>query len=264
MEAVVNLVGNLTMFSVIEIIFVQQDYRTINFFSEEHHNELSNKMMQIASNSFRPINHFVLGKINTNRIKCEEPILNVVVLNYMNNETNISLVKDNIFPDDVTIILPSQNYVENAERWMNLSTKVVMLTKNLSMFFNTFEGANMSKISLSPFDPDLTRHLMQKIFSVEYYLRQKSSLSIFFQFFPPKSSIGQSAQDFILIGPDGSIAETLAKWLRVKPIFCSDIALTYPAYEKWMDDPVIAPRMHYQFFYTKVLTKNIVKIFNKR
>lgn len=264
MEAVVNLIGNLTFFSVIEIMFVQQDYRTINFLTEKRHNELSDKMMQIASNSYKPISHFVLGKINTERIKCEEPILNVVDLQYLNNETNINLVRNHIFPDDVTIILSSQNYAENVEKWMNLSTKVMILTINLTIFFNTFEGKHTSKINLSPFDPVLTQNFMKKMSSAEYLLRQKSSLSIFFQFFPPKSSIGQSGKDFIWTGPDGSLAETLWKWLKVKPIFCTDIAFTYPTYEKWLDDPVIAPRMHYQFFYPKVLTKNIVKIFNRR
>lgn len=265
----VNFFENLTIVSAIQTIFVQQDYRAINFFSEDRHDELSNKMMQIASDSFIPISHYVFAGTKVKRMKREEPILNVVLINSLNNnETNLSLLRDNIFADDVTIVLPSQIFDENEEftvkMWMTLSTKVLILTRKLSIFFTTFDGGHTSEISLTPFDPISTRNLIESHFSTAYSMRQQRNVSIFFQYDPPRSSVSAIGHDLVLIGPDGSIAEVLAKSLKMKPIFSSDIALIYPTYEEWRDDPVVAPRMHYLFFYTKVLTKNIVKIFNKR
>lgn len=270
MEAAVNLFGNLSVFSVLEMIFVQQDYRTINFLSDEQHGEDSmDKMTQIASNFFKPISLSVLGDQTNARLRIgrEQPILNVVVLKHLNNETNISRLRENILADDVTVVL-SVRYDEyenfDVKRWMNLSMKVIILTRNLAIFFNSFESEHTAIINLSPFDPAATRNEIQKFFSEEFVVSRSSNVSIFFQFLPPRANVGQEGKNLILNGPDGTLAEILATWLKVEPIFCSDIALTYPAYEKWLDDPVIGPRLHFQFYYTKVMTKNFVKIFNKR
>ncbi len=265
MKEVVNLLGNLTLFSVMEILFVQQDYRTINFLTEgDRHNE----MMQIASKSLIPISHFVIGELNPGRSRSEAPILNVVVPDHLKNGTIADLVRGNIFPDDVTLILPSQSYNENEDiqikMWMNLSTKVLLLTTNLTLFYNTFEHVPSSKINLFPFDPISSRNSIENVFSTEYFSRQQRNFTVFFQFFPPRSSVGTFGQDFILIGPDGSLASIIVKWLKVKPVFCSDLALSYPDYENWGDNPVISSRMHYQYYYPKVMTKNILKVFNRR
>lgn len=274
MEVVVNFIGNLTIFSVVQLIFVQQDnHRTINFIceDEDYHRDLSNRLMQIASNSLKPTRHFILGSVNTSRgsnTNNQERMLNVVILNDLNNETNICQVRHHILPEDTTIILPRQVYdeskVRNIESWMSLSTKVVVLTQNLSIYFNLFENKQYSKMDL--YDPESTRNAIGKIFSVEYtmeFLREQN-FSIFFQFVPPRSSVSALGNHFTIVGPDGSLAEALAKSLQVKPIISTDIALIYANYEEWLDDPGVAPRVHYQLYYKKVLTKNVVTIFNKR
>lgn len=270
---VINVFGNSTILFVIELIFTQQDYRTINFLSEDRFsNDFPYEIIQIASDSLiRPISHFTFGETNILRSFYEEPILNVLFLNHLDNTTNVDLVKRNILPDDVTLLLPGPNVGETEERfwgmWMNLSAKVISLTQNLTIFLNeAFESEFNSKVDLSCYDVESTRNFIRRMFSMEYFPRQHKEFTLFFQFFPPKSSVGTvgKRKDFVLIGPDGSIAEAIIKALKVKPIFSSDFALSYPDYESWREESVISPRLIYQNYYPEVMTKNIMETFNKR
>lgn len=259
---------NLTIFSaIIEILFVQQDYRTINFLTESRDNEILNGLMRIASDSLKPISNFVVGKRNTKRYFQEEPILNVVVPNNSSNRQTINDARKNIFPDDVTLILMLQDtHFENIELWMNLSVKIILLTDNLTIYSNTYRNEFVAEIISLPFDPVPAQSLIATILSKEFYLRQSQQnrkFEILFQHLPPRS-IAVTLTPMVIAGPDGSLAHTLVKWLKLKPTFCCDLAWSYPEYTTWKDDSYVIPRMYLHKAYPKYLTKNLLTIFDKK
>lgn len=152
-EAVTNIFTNLTMFLVAQMIFVHQDFRTIHLLFQNPLSEFSNKISQIASNSLKPATITVLGRINVNKSQIAGPLLNIVVLDHSN--VAINTVKGNIFQGDVTIILqnPINDGKDMAFRWMNLSAKVMILTKSHLIFLNSFENGKITEIDLASFNP---------------------------------------------------------------------------------------------------------------
>ncbi|KAJ6630889.1 hypothetical protein Bhyg_16545 [Pseudolycoriella hygida] len=252
MEVVVGI------FALYIIIFVQQDYRLINFWSGGEENELTNNMIKIASDSLQPFSHFVFGHRNNRRRNYEGPVLNVLNLDYVKNDVDVSFVQENVLPDDVTIILPGRNYDENGDvilqRWIDSTTLV--LTRNLTISKNTF------KLNLFSFDANSTGNVIRKLLSAEHFLSEKSNITMFFQYTPPRTTVSPNGTNFTFIGPDGTLGEILAKSFKLTPILCTDIGLTYPEYKEWLDDPTIASRIHFRLFYQKTLTKNGVKVFN--
>ncbi|KAJ6646287.1 hypothetical protein Bhyg_01498, partial [Pseudolycoriella hygida] len=242
----------------LDIIFVQQDYRLINFWSGGEENELTNNMIKIACDSLQPFSHFVFGHRNNRRRNYEGPVLNVLNLDCVKNDADVSFVQENVLPDDVTIILPGRNYDENLDvilqRWIGSTTLV--LTRNLTIHKNTF------KLNLYSFDANSAGNVIRKLLSAEHFLSEKNNITVFFQQTPPRTCLTPYETKFTFSGPDGSLAQILAKSLKLTPIICTDIAQTHPEYETWMDEPAIASRVHFRLFYKKSLIKHGVTVFN--
>lgn len=259
---------NLTIFSsIVQILFVQQDYRTINFLTESYDKELSNRIMRIASDSLKPISNFVIGKTNTGRKKLEEPILNVVVPNNISNEHTVKSLRQNIFPDDVTLVISHQNVNDaDMERWLNLSIKVILLSENLTILFNTFENAQNLKINLFPFDSDSTRNSIATAFSTkEQSIQfQGENFYILFQYVPPGCvySLTGELSKYLVTGPDASLTETLLKRLNVNPKLSHNVQLPKKYYEDYRNKTNWLLKS-YEQYYPNVMTNVFIRYSNK-
>lgn len=218
---------NLTILSsIVQILFVQQDYRAINFLTESHENELSRRILRIASDSLKPISNFMIGEINAGRKTSEEPILNVVAPNNISNEQTIKALRKNIFPDDVTLIICRDNVdVADVEQWMSLSIKVIiLLVENLTILFNTFGNAQSVEIDLFPLDIESMQNSIAAAFSIEEKSIQfgDKKFYILFHYVPPKTSFSEiKGQGVVLNGPDGLLSEALMARFKVNAKFCS-------------------------------------------
>ncbi|KAJ6646286.1 hypothetical protein Bhyg_01497, partial [Pseudolycoriella hygida] len=140
------------------------------------------------------------------------------------------------------------------DTWIDSTTLV--LTRNLTISKNTF------KLNLFSLDANSAGNVIRKLLSAEHFLSEKKSITMFLQQTPPRACLTPHGTNFTFIGPDGTLAEILAKSLKLPPIICTDVAQTHPDYEKLMDNPTTASIVHFRLFYKKSVVKNGVKVFN--
>lgn len=258
-----DLLNNLTVVSVFQIIFLQQNYRIVNFYSNNScsQSEILHEIIRIASDSMTVFRHMNIDKINKKRESYEEPILNILAVSEINdimrfNETHLS---------GTTVIW---SISKNADvsytmlQWHKLSSKVIVLTDSFLYTANNFLGTEINKINLLNFNLTLTNVFLKTFFSIESIIG--SSVRIFTEFNAPKSEFTRMGDNYSMIGPDGIIAEALVEWLNITPIFSSSVGIKHPNYQEWLNSSILSLRLRYQYYHSMVLTKNVVTIFNDK
>lgn len=250
-----QLLGNLTIVSVFQLIFVQQNYRTVNFYSNGSENEVLNKIIRVASDSMKPFKHMNIDRIRMKRSSYDEPILNVVSV------SDLGELNQNCLYETTVIWSTNDDLNYHMSEWFYLSSKVIVLTNSHLYAVNNFVETNFNKLSLSNSSFTLANQFLTKFFSIESI--KSSNLTIFMEFNAPKSELTQIDGRHNFIGPDGIIAESLVKWLNIQPTFSSSVGVKHPNYQDWLNG-TLSLRLRYQYYHSAVLTKNVVTIFDHK
>lgn len=259
-----QVIGNLTIISVFRLIFVQQNYRTVNFYSKNSESEVLNEIIRIVSNSLKPIQLMNIDEINRiERSSYDEPILNILVVSDLGVAEKI--LNQSILYETTVIWTESQHDYLNDDTptsWLKISSKVIVLTHSNLYALNNFVETKFHKIGLTNFSFSLTSQFLSKFFSITSI--KGSSLTLFTDLSPPKSDLTCIGNNYHLIGPDGIVAEWFAKWLKIKLKFSSNVALKHPNYENFLNGSNLALRMSYQQYYPAIMAENKITIFNHR
>lgn len=257
-----QLLGNVTVVYVFQAIFVQQNYRTVNFYSNNSQNEIFHEIIRIASDSFKPFKHMNIDELLTKRISYAEPILNIVVLGDISDV--YKRLHENCLYATTVIWLTSQNdgFNDTLTESFKVSSKVIVLTNSNLYTLNNFVDTTFNHISLKKFSLSLTNQFLTDFFSIESI--KGSNLAIFTEFNAPNSELTQIDDDYYIIGPDGIVAESLVERLNLKPTFSSSVGIKHPNYKNWLNGPILSRRLAYQHYHSAVLTKNVVKIFDHK
>lgn len=255
-----QFLSNLTIVSVFQLIFVQQNYRTVNFYSDRSQNEVLNKIIQMASDSMKPFKHMNIDRVKMNRSSYDAPILNIVVVNDL-RDVNKAL-NENCLHETTVIWSILQNDTLNHSLRFHLSSKVIVLTSSKLYTVNNFVQTKFENLSLTNFSSALTSKFLSKFFSIESI--RGSSVTIFTEFNAPLSEFTRIGNDLSFFGPDGIVAEALVESLNIKPTFSSSVTRKHPDYEAWLNSSILSPRLRYQYYHSAVLTTNVVTVFNHK
>lgn len=264
------LFNNLTIFSVLKLIFTQRYYRVLYLYAtttSELKTDFSSKISELSNNYTIPISVMAFDhQIPINRSECEEPILNVILVNNLSSMNQIDRITKDLRPNEVNLILlPSYNktaYQVNFKPWIKSNKKLLIMSHRFIAAINQFHFNQINSIPLQPFDIKATKRFIFDFFS-EKVTMNGSKINIFMQHLPPKSAVSTSARGDILTGPDGCLSELLVKFLKASPNFWSDIGIMYPSFRDWINDPLVAPRLYYSEYHKEVETSNFISSYNR-
>lgn len=261
------LFDNLTIFSVLRIILVHRSYRVLHLYpvsTTELENDFSTKISQLSNKQMIPISIMSIDQIPINRSKCEEPVLNVVLVNNLSSISELHQLDAHLRPNEMNIILlTSYNTTAdqvNFEPLTNLNKKLIIMSNRFIASIDQFHFDRIYSIPLQPFDSKATKHFIYNLFSGKM---NGTTINIFMQHFPPKSSVTASSGGEIFTGPDGCLSELLVNFLNATPNYWSDIGFMYPSYKDWAKDPLVAPRLYYRDYHSEVVTSNFISSFNR-
>lgn len=250
--------GNLTVVSIIQLIFIYQNYRTVNFYSDCSKNEVFNEIIKIASGSLKAVQHMNIDAISMTESSYDEPVLNILLVNDLEY-----LVERSLFGTTVILSLYQNdvlNYTLTSK--LKVSSQVILLTNFHLYTLNNFVETKLNKLSLANVNLAIINRFLGTFFSIEGV--RGSDLTIFTQFSPPKSELTQIGNNYCMIGPDGVVVDLLVKWLNITPTFSSSVGIKHPKYKDWLNSSRLSLRLHYQQYHSAVLTKNVVTIFNHK
>lgn len=261
---------NLTIFSVMRLIFTHRAYRMLYLYAASTTvltNDFSNKISELSNNYTIPISVMSFNQIPLNRSKCEGPIVNVMLVNNLSTSGEIGQFKPHLRPNEVNLILlTSYNKMVsqvNFKPWMKSDKKVLIMSNRFLVSINQFRFDQIRWIPLQPFNVKATKRFIHDIFTEKGGTMNGTKINIFMQHLPPKSAVSASKHGDIFTGPDGCLSELLVKFLNVSPTFWSDIGVMYPSFREWAKDPLVAQRMHYREYHEEVVTSNSIAIFNR-
>ncbi|KAJ6640547.1 CD9 antigen [Pseudolycoriella hygida] len=205
--------------------------------------------------------------ISRNRSKCEEPILNVVLVNNVSSITDIVQLIKHLHPNEVSLImlLRSNDITENQinlKQLIKSEKKVIIMSNKFIASTNHLHSNQIFSIPLVPFDMNATQRFLADFFIKKLHLNG-STINIFMQHLPPKSSVTASKIGDLFTGPDGLLTELLTKYIKAIPTFWSDIGVMYPSFREWKNDPLVTERLHYREYHKHVLTNNSICSFNR-
>lgn len=258
----IQVLGNLTIVSVFQLIFVQQNYRTINFFSKGLQNDVLDQVIRIASDSMMPFEHLNIDKIWMKRTSYDSPILNIVDVNDLDDydcDDNEGPCENHLYGTTVLWSTSSDDLNKNLNQFFKQSSKVITITNSTLFAVNNFVETESNEINLNNFSFSLTNQFLTKFFSIESI--KGSNLTIFMLFNAPKSELTHIDDNYLMIGPDGIVAESLVKHLNFKPKFSSNVAVSSPNYQEWLHSSILSLRLRYQNYHPRILTNNVVTNF---
>lgn len=257
--------GNLTLVSILQIISIYKNFRTVNVYIDCSKNEIFDEFVQTVSGSLGGSFTTTIQHIDINAMTergYDESALNILMVKDLQSVQKHSM---KTFLYGTTVIWSlHQNDLLNSTSALRLkiSTQVIVLTNFYLYTVNNFVETKLSKLSLANVSHATTERFLGSFFSIKGL--RGSNLTIFTEFNPPKSELTRIGNNYCMIGPDGVIVELLVKWLNIKPTFSSSIGIKHPSYPDWLNKSKLALRLHYQQYHTKVLTKNVVTIFNHK
>lgn len=255
-------VGNVTIASIFQLILIQQNYRTVHFWSNSLQDESFNNFVQIASGSLNPFRLLNIKSIRKERPYFDEPLLNVLIVSDLSDVKKI-LNGSSLYE---TTLIWTKSFIDNVNEtqnsWLKISSKVIVLTNSKLYTSNNLVKTKSNEISLTNVSLSLLNRFLKTFFSVTSV--NGSNFKIFTEFNAPKSELTRINNNFYLIGPDGIIVESFVKWLNVKPTFSSSVGIKHPNYQDWLNSSTLSPRLRYQHYHPAVLTKNLVTIFDDR
>lgn len=264
------LFDNLTIFSVLKIIFIHRSYRVLNLYATsttELENDFSTKITELSHQYLVPVSVTTFDRISINRSKCEEPILNIVFMNNLSSTTDeLEQLKKHLRPNEFNLILiTAWNKTENQinfEQLMNFDKKLLIMSNSFIASVDRFNFNRIYSIPLQPFDKNATKKFLYDLF-VDKVDMNGTKVNIFMQHLPPESMVSATDEGEIFNGPDGCLSELLMKSLKANPNFWSDIGVMYPSYREWKNDPLVAPRLHYRKYHKEILTSNFISSVNR-
>lgn len=261
------LFDNLTIFSVLRIIFVHRSYRVLHLYpvsTTDLGNDFSTKISQLSNKQMIPITVTSIDQIPTNRSECEEPVLNVVLVNNLSFTGELHQLNKHLRPNEMNIVLlTSYNTTVdqvNLKPVMELHKKFIIMSNRFIASIDQFHFDRIYSIPLQPFDMNSTKRF---IYNLSAGKMNGTTMNIFMQHLPPKSSVTANIGGEIFAGPDGRLSELLMKFLNATPNYWSDIGLMYPKYKDWAKDPLVASRLYYRDYHSEVLTSNLISSFNR-
>lgn len=268
---------NTAILSIFKIILLEFDYRTVNvFFASNLTTETSSKdvvleMMEILRKHLKPANILSISDNAMNRHRCEEPVLNVLFL----MDTTVDLlddVKENIYPNDITVILDSRVHNNTQmemriyyDRMLRVSNKVIVINNSSILALYPFRHHKMDILPLYPFDHEMAKIFIETYVHSRKFLKQEKNLTIFLQYLSPRSMVAFLEKGCYHIGSDGSLAEILLKLLSAKGTFVSDVGLMYPQMVRnWADPSRVQEQKKFYEIYNNAMTGNILTTYNRR
>lgn len=257
-----QFISDFTIVSVFQLIFVQQNYRTVKFYSKnDSQSEIFNEIIRNASDSLLPYEHMHIDTIRLERSSYAEPILNVLVVSDL-TDAEKRLNRSNLY--ETTVIWSESQYDDfnDTSSWMKTSSRVIVLTYSNLYALNNLVETKFNKIDLTNFSLTLTSQFLTKFFSISSI--KGSSLTIFTEFNAPKCDLTRIGNNYHLMGPDGILAESFAKWLKVKPTFSSSVGLKHRNYQNWLNGSILSLRLRYQYYHPAISTKKTITIFDHK
>lgn len=264
------LFNNFTIFSVLKLIFTQRCYRVLYLYAattSELKTDFSSKISELSNNYTIPICVMAFDhQMPINRSKCEEPILNVILVNNLSSMNEIDRITKDLRPNEVNLILlPSYNKTANQvnfKPWIKSNKKLMIMSNGFIAAINKFYFNQIDSIPLQPLDMKATKRFIFDFFS-EKVTMNGAKINVFMQHLPPKSTVTASAGGDISTGPDGCLSELLVKFLKASPNFWSDIGIMYPSFRDWIKNPLVAPRLYYSKYHKETVTSNFISSFNR-
>lgn len=263
------LFNNLTIFSVLRLVLINRSYRVLNLYAAstaELKSDFSTEILELSNHYMIPTSVMTFDHIPTNRSKCEETIINVVLVKNESSMNGIGEVKKYLRPNAVNVILlTSYNATANQvyfKPWMKTGLKLLILSNEFMASMNQFFFGQFNLIPLQPFDIKATQNFISDLFSGKASMNG-TTINIFMQHRPPKSMVSASDEGDVFTGPDGYLSQLLMEFFKVTPIFWSDIGVVYPSFRDWKNDPLVAPRLHYRDYHKEVETRNFITDFNR-
>lgn len=263
------LFNNLTIFSVLRLIFTHQSYRVLYLYAAstaELRYDFSSKISELSNNYMIPTSVMAFDQMPINRSKCEEPILNVILVNNLWSMDEIGQLTKCLRPNEVNLILlTSYNQTANQvnfKPWIKSDKKMLIMSNRFIASINQFHFDQIYSIPLQPLDMKAMKRFLFDFFSKKVTMNS-AKINIFMQHLPPKSAVSASTRGDISTGPDGCLSELLMKFLKASPNFWSDIGVMYPSFRDWANDPLVAHSLHYREFYKEVDTSNFISSFNR-
>lgn len=257
--------ANLTIISIFQLILIQQNYRTVNFFTNGTSSDTFNKIIKSASNSLKPIQliNFEKWNVTLNRNSSGEPVLNLLIV------TDLQGIQKRLMERYLygTTLIWSTNPFENnlndtTISSLKVSSKVIVLTDSDLYAFNNFVNARLSRLILSNFSLPSINKFLKTFFSIESV--RGSKLTIFSEFSAPRSDLTRIDDNYCFIGPDGIAAEVFLKTLNVEPTFSSSVEDKHSSYQDWLNSSLLSLKLRYQHFHSATLTNNVVTIFDPK
>lgn len=259
---------NLTIFSVLKIIFIQRSYRVLHLYNSlnnELENDFSSKITAMSHQNFIPMRLTTFDRIRQTRSEVEEPTLNILLMRSLSSVADSDKLNVHLRPNEVNLILlTAWNTTENQvdfERLAKSGNKFLIITNEFISSTNRLISNQIYSIPLQPFDEKSTERFIVNLFSGKVKLKGMD-INIFMQHLPPKSMVTATDVGVSFTGPDGCLAQFLAKSLGAVPHFWSDIGILYPLYKEWINDPMVAPRLHYRNFHKEIVTRNLISSVN--
>lgn len=263
------LFDNLTIFSVLKMIFIQRSYRVVYLYTNSTtklDNDLSTKITTLAHQYLMPISLLTVDQIRVVRSKCEEPILNVVFAENVSSANELDQLNKHLRPNEVNLILLNAwNITENRvnlKALIKFDKKLLIMSNRFMASIDRFRFHGIHSIPLESFNKKSTEIFVNNFFS-ENVRMNGMDLNIFMQHLPPESSVTAVDEHEILTGPDGSLSELLVKSLGASPNFWTDIGIMYPLYKEWRRNPMVAKRLHYRDYHKEILTNNVISNVNR-
>lgn len=263
------LFNNLTIFSVLRLIFTQRSFRVLYLYAASTNvlrHDFSNGISELSNNYMIPISVLNFDQILLNRNKCEEPIISVILVYNLSSVVETGQFKKHLRPNELNLILlTSYNITEdevNFKPWVKSDKRVIIMSNRFTVSINQFYFNEIQSISLQPFNAKVTQLFVNNLFSKKVVMNG-AKINIFMQHLPPKSSVSASVRGDIFTGPDGCLSELLISYLEASPNFGSDIGVMYPSFREWKNDPLVQNRLHYRKYHKEVATRNIISTFNQ-
>lgn len=260
------LLQNLTIFSVFEVILIRESYRTMYLYTTSDsvfsHDVLST-LSELSHKAMIPVSVMSINQDPIKRSRTEEPILNVFLAENLSSTDEQLQINKHLYPKEINLIsLATGNETANEinfELWMNFGKKLLIVSNRFIAALSP--SIRLKRIHSLPIDTTTTTNLVNHFISEPL---DGTYVNVFMQHLPSESAVTAAITGYMFTGPDGSLTELLIKSLNATADFWSDIGVMYPSFREWKYNPMVAPRLHYQYYHKEVYTSNFITSCERR